>query len=60
MFDFYAGSVNRAPDFMINLGLEWFYRLIKEPNRLWRRYIINNTIFVFYILKEKLLKNGDK
>lgn len=60
VFDFYAGSVNRAPDFMINLGLEWFYRLMREPNRLWRRYLVNNTIFVFYILKEKLLKNGDK
>lgn len=56
VFDFYAGSVNRAPDFMINLGFEWFYRLIKEPKRLWKRYLLNNTKFVFYVFKEKLSK----
>lgn len=56
VFDFYAGSVNRAPEFMINLRLEWFYRLIKEPKRLWRRYLVNNTIFIFYIIIEKFRK----
>jgi N-acetylglucosaminyldiphosphoundecaprenol N-acetyl-beta-D-mannosaminyltransferase len=38
VFDMYAGTVNRAPRWMIQVGLEWFYRLIKEPTRMWRRY----------------------
>ena len=54
VFDFYAGNINRAPQWMINLGLEWFYRLIREPGRMWRRYIIGNTKFIYYILKEKI------
>ena len=40
VFDFYAGTVERAPKLFIKLGLEWFYRLIKEPCRMWRRYLI--------------------
>ena len=54
VFDFYAGNINRAPQWMINLGLEWFYRLIREPGRMWRRYIIGNTKFIYCILKEKI------
>lgn len=53
VFDFYAGTVQRAPDWMISLGLEWFYRLIKEPKRMWRRYLIGNTLFVAEMLREK-------
>jgi N-acetylglucosaminyldiphosphoundecaprenol N-acetyl-beta-D-mannosaminyltransferase len=54
VFDFYAGTVNRAPLWMIKLGLEWFYRLIKEPRRMWRRYLIGNTKFMYYVVKEKI------
>ena len=54
VFDFYAGTVKRAPQWMINLGLEWFYRLIREPRRMWKRYLIGNTKFIYYILKEKI------
>jgi N-acetylglucosaminyldiphosphoundecaprenol N-acetyl-beta-D-mannosaminyltransferase len=53
VFDFYAGSIKRAPNWMIQLGLEWFYRLIKEPRRMWKRYLIGNLRFVWYILLEK-------
>lgn len=53
VFDFYAGTVQRAPAWMINAGMEWFYRLIREPKRMWRRYLIGNTLFVSEILKEK-------
>ncbi len=53
VFDFYAGTINRAPKWMIKIGLEWFYRLIKEPSRLWRRYLNGNSKFIFSILKEK-------
>jgi len=58
VFDFYAGTINRAPQWMINLGLEWFYRLIKEPRRLWRRYLIGNTAFILSIIKEKIKKHN--
>lgn len=56
VFDFYAGTVKRAPGWMIKLGLEWLYRLVKEPQRMWRRYLIGNTKFVYYVVKEKYLK----
>lgn len=56
VFDFYAGTVKRAPKWMIQIGLEWFYRLIREPRRMWRRYLIGNTLFVIGILKEKFRK----
>lgn len=53
VFDFYAGTVQRAPVWMINAGMEWFYRLVREPKRMWRRYLIGNTLFVSEILREK-------
>jgi N-acetylglucosaminyldiphosphoundecaprenol N-acetyl-beta-D-mannosaminyltransferase len=53
VFDFYAGNVNRAPKWMIKLGLEWMYRLIKEPKRMWRRYLIGNLLFTWYIIIKK-------
>lgn len=54
VFDFYGGTVNRAPQWMIKAGLEWLYRLIKEPKRMWRRYLIGNILFLGYIIKEKI------
>lgn len=54
VFDFYAGTVKRAPNWMINLGLEWLYRFLSEPKRLWKRYLIGNFKFIFSILKEKI------
>ena len=53
VFDFYAGTIKRAPNWMISLGIEWLYRLISEPKRLWKRYLIGNTKFIYLILKEK-------
>jgi N-acetylglucosaminyldiphosphoundecaprenol N-acetyl-beta-D-mannosaminyltransferase len=46
VFDFYAGTYKRAPHWIINLGLEWLYRLIQEPRRMWRRYVIGNAKFI--------------
>lgn len=54
VFDFYAGNIKRAPLWMIRFGLEWFYRLIREPRRMWRRYLIGNTLFIWSIIKEKI------
>jgi len=53
VFDFYAGTVKRAPQWMIQIGMEWFYRLFKEPKRMWRRYLIGNTKFCWYVAVEK-------
>ncbi len=46
-FDFHSGKVSQAPRWMQRSGLEWFYRLCREPRRLWRRYLKNNPRFVF-------------
>ena len=54
VFDFYAGTVQRAPKFLIFLGLEWAYRFIKQPVRLFRRNFISSPLFVFYLLIEKV------
>ena len=48
-FDFLAGTVAQAPDRVQRLGLEWLYRLAKEPRRLWRRYAVNNPRFVVLV-----------
>lgn len=53
VFDFFAGTVERAPIWWQKHGLEWLYRLIKEPKRMWKRYIIGNTLFLWNITKEK-------
>ncbi|MBP8793109.1 MAG: WecB/TagA/CpsF family glycosyltransferase [Lutibacter sp.] len=53
VFDFYAGTIQRAPHWMIRIGLEWLYRLVKEPKRMWKRYLIGNTQFIYYVFKEK-------
>ena len=53
-FDFIAGLKKQAPYWMQRSGLEWFFRLITEPRRLWRRYLINNPLFVWLILKQSL------
>ena len=52
VFDFFAGTVERAPIWWQNHGLEWLYRLIKEPKRMWRRYIIGNSLFLWNMTKE--------
>lgn len=53
-FDFQVGVVPRAPAWMNRLGLEWIYRLYKEPRRLWRRYVIGNPLFVGRVLRQRL------
>lgn len=54
-FDFYAGTVKQAPKWMQDNGLEWLFRLIQEPRRLWKRYLITNSIFIYLFLKHKFL-----
>lgn len=54
VFDFYAGTVVRPHPFWIQLRLEWFIRLVKEPKRMWKRYLYYGPVFIKFILKEKL------
>ena len=53
VFDFFAGTMKRAPMWWQDHGLEWLYRLLKEPKRMWRRYIIGNALFIWNVVKEK-------
>lgn len=55
-FDIVAGKIKRAPKWMQKNGLEWVYRIIQEPRRMWKRYLITNSLYVFLILKEKFYK----
>jgi N-acetylglucosaminyldiphosphoundecaprenol N-acetyl-beta-D-mannosaminyltransferase len=52
-FDIHAGLLPQAPRWMQRMGLEWFYRLLREPRRLWRRYFANNPRFVIRILRRR-------
>jgi N-acetylglucosaminyldiphosphoundecaprenol N-acetyl-beta-D-mannosaminyltransferase len=53
-FDVVAGKVKRAPVWMQNYGLEWFYRVMQEPGRMWKRYAETNSKFAWLLIKEKL------
>lgn len=60
-FDFISSLKKRAPIWMQRSGLEWLFRFLQEPKRLWRRYLINNTLFILFILKDLTLKpNSEK
>lgn len=58
LFDFYSNNIKRAPLFLREIGFEWVYRMIQEPQRMWKRYIIGNPKFLFRVLKSK--KQEDK
>lgn len=52
-FDVVAGLTKRAPLWMQRIGLEWFYRFLQEPGRMWKRYLLGNSKFIWLVLKEK-------
>ena len=56
VFDFYAGTAKRAPLWWQEHSLEWLYRLLKEPRRMWRRYLLGNPLFLWNIIKEMMYK----
>ena len=53
-FDFHTGAARQAPSWMQRSGLEWLFRLLQEPSRLWRRYLIDNPWFLFELARQKL------
>jgi N-acetylglucosaminyldiphosphoundecaprenol N-acetyl-beta-D-mannosaminyltransferase len=59
-FDFIAGSKPQAPPWLQNLGMEWFFRLVTEPKRLWKRYLYHNPRFVLLFAKQLLYQRHSK
>jgi len=53
-FAFHAGTIKQAPKWMQNNGLEWLYRLVQEPKRLFKRYFTTNTYFIWLVIQYKL------
>lgn len=53
VFDFFAGTAKRAPRWWQKHGLEWLYRLLSEPRRMFKRYVLGNPLFVWNVMKEK-------
>lgn len=53
VFDFYSEMYKRAPKWVIKIGLEWLFRFLQEPGRMWRRYLLGNPKFIWSIIKEK-------
>ena len=52
VFLWVSGSIIKAPEFLANIGLEWVFRLIQEPRRLFKRYFVDNFLFIIYIIKQ--------
>jgi N-acetylglucosaminyldiphosphoundecaprenol N-acetyl-beta-D-mannosaminyltransferase len=57
LFDYYSGNIPRAPLWMRRTGLEWLFRLIQEPGRLWRRYLLGNASFLWRVFKERYVRS---
>lgn len=57
-FDVMAGKVRRAPKIWQKMGMEWLYRVLQEPRRLWRRYLVTNSRFMFLVLKYRIGAQG--
>ncbi|RZL47432.1 MAG: hypothetical protein EOP00_11975, partial [Pedobacter sp.] len=58
LFDIEAREIKRAPVWMQKIGFEWLFRLVQEPKRMWKRYLIGNVKFIILFLKEFLLKTN--
>ena len=56
VFEWIAGTKVKAPEFIANLGLEWLLRLVQEPRRLFKRYFIDNFLFLYLITKQYISK----
>ena len=58
LFDFYSGNIKRAPRWMREIGLEWVYRIMQEPGRMWKRYVVGNPLFLYRVMKWKVLERS--
>jgi len=59
-YDFLSGAKKQAPHWMQQRGLEWLFRLVSEPRRLWRRYLVGNTLFVYGVLRDRFSSKPDR
>jgi len=57
LFDFYSGRISRAPVWIREVGMEWVWRLLQEPGRMWRRYVVGNPLFLYRVWRQKK-RNG--
>ncbi len=60
LFDFYSERISRAPQWMREIGMEWLWRLMMEPRRMWRRYVIGNPLFLFRVWRESRSGHADE
>ena len=58
LFDFYSGRIPRAPLWLREIGGEWTYRLLQEPRRMWRRYLVGNFEFLWRVVRERTAERG--
>ena len=54
-----AGTKVKAPELLANIGLEWVFRLIQEPKRLYKRYLIDNSFFIIYFVKQMIINDKE-
>ena len=54
VFDWVAGTKKKAPEWLANIGLEWLLRLVQDPKRLYKRYLVDNTLFIVYFFRQVL------
>jgi N-acetylglucosaminyldiphosphoundecaprenol N-acetyl-beta-D-mannosaminyltransferase len=59
-FDFFSGKIRRPPLFVVRIGLGWVWRILQEPRRLWRRYLIEDSPFLYHILRERFSPRAPK
>ncbi|MBF4317737.1 glycosyltransferase, partial [Vibrio anguillarum] len=59
-FDVVAGKVKRAPTWMQRAGLEWLYRVFQEPRRMWKRYLVTNSKFLYLLVKARFSNHKSK
>lgn len=57
LFDFYSGTTKRAPAWVREIGFEWIYRILQEPGRMWRRYVVGNPLFLYRVMKWKVFSH---
>jgi N-acetylglucosaminyldiphosphoundecaprenol N-acetyl-beta-D-mannosaminyltransferase len=55
LLDFFSGNIKRAPRWLREIGLEWVYRILQEPGRMWKRYVVGNPLFLYRVMKWKVL-----
>ena len=58
LFDFFSGRISRSPKVLQDLGLEWIWRLLQEPQRMWRRYILGNPLFLYRVWSQSKQESG--